>query len=278
MAMVGKLTLPGALLLIGCGKMGGALLRGWLGQGVDPSRVFVVDLAPKELDDVRAAGVHVLTNPQQLPKDLKPSIVLLAVKPQFMDEALPHYREMAGPQTTFLSIAAGKTVAYFKKALGEQALIVRSMPNTPAAVGRGMTVICRDPKVPAAILDLCGQLLSAVGEVAWVDDEDLLNQVTAVSGGGPAYVFLLIEALAEAGRVNGLPADLAMRLARSTVCGSGELAYQSSESATALRQAVMSPKGTTLEAVNVLMAEDGIQPLMNRAIAAATKRSRELAN
>ena len=275
---MGKLNLPGALLLVGCGKMGGALLRGWLKQGVDPKQVFVVDLAPKELDDVAAAGVHILTSPDQLPPDLKPAIVLLAVKPQFMDEALGHYKKMAGPKTTFLSIAAGKTVAYFKKMLGEDALIVRSMPNTPAAVSRGMTVICRDARVPADILDLCGQLLSAVGEVAWVDDEELLNQVTAVSGGGPAYVFLLIEALAEAGRVNGLPADLAMQLARSTVCGSGELAYQSSESATALRQAVMSPKGTTLEAVNVLMAEDGIQPLMNRAIAAATRRSRELAN
>jgi pyrroline-5-carboxylate reductase len=273
-----KLSLPGALLLVGCGKMGGALLRGWLARGVDPGQVYVVDLAPKDLDDVQSAGVHVLTSPDQLPDGLKPAVILLAVKPQFMDEALGHYKRMAGPKTTFLSIAAGKTVAYFKKMLGEDALIVRSMPNTPAAVSRGMTVICRDPNVPADILALCGQLLSAVGEVAWVDDEQLLNQVTAVSGGGPAYVFLLIEALAEAGRVNGLPADLAMQLARSTVCGSGELAYQSAESATALRQAVMSPKGTTLEAVNVLMAEDGIQPLMNRAIAAATRRSRELAN
>jgi pyrroline-5-carboxylate reductase len=272
-----KLELPGALLLVGCGKMGGALLRGWLKQGVAATSVYVVDLAPKDLDDVKAAGVHLLTSPEQLPADLKPAIILLAVKPQFMDEALVHYKKYAGPNTTYLSIAAGKTVAYFKKMLGENALIVRSMPNTPAAVSRGMTVICRDKQVPANILDLCGQLLSAVGEVAWIDDEQLLNQVTAVSGGGPAYVFLLIEALAEAGRVNGLPADLAMQLARSTVCGSGELAYQSSESATALRQAVMSPKGTTLEAVNVLMAHDGIQPLMNRAIAAATRRSKELA-
>ncbi|WP_374384361.1 pyrroline-5-carboxylate reductase [Dongia sp.] len=271
------LQLPGALLLVGCGKMGGALLRGWLKQGVKADQVYVVDLAPKDLDDVKAAGVHILTAPDQLPGDLKPAIILLAVKPQFMDEALAHYKKFAGPGTTFLSIAAGKTVAYFKKMLGADALIVRSMPNTPAAVSRGMTVLCRDPGVPAPTLDLCGELLSAVGEIAWVDDEALLNQVTAVSGGGPAYVFLLIEALAEAGRVNGLPADLAMQLARSTVCGSGELAHQSPESATALRQAVMSPKGTTLEAINVLMAEDGIQPLMNRAIAAATRRSRELA-
>lgn len=273
-----ELELPGALLLVGCGKMGGALLRGWLKQGVVASSVYAVDLAPKDLDDVAAAGVNILTSPDQLPADLEPAIVLLAVKPQFMDEALADYKKYAGPSTTYLSIAAGKTVAYFKKMLGKQAMIVRSMPNTPAAVSRGMTVICRDSGVPSDILDLCGQLLSAVGEVAWIDDEQLLNQVTAVSGGGPAYVFLLIEALAEAGRVNGLPADLAMRLARATVCGSGELAYQSSESATVLRQAVMSPKGTTLEAVNVLMADDGIQPLMNRAVAAATRRSKELAS
>lgn len=275
--MAGTLKLSGALLLVGCGKMGGALLRGWLRQGVDPHQVHVVDLAPRDLDDVAAAGVRIVTSPAGLPAGLRPAIVLLAVKPQFMDEALPHYRHLAQPGTTFLSIAAGKTVGYFRKALGEDAEIVRSMPNTPAAVGRGMTVICRDPRVPATTLDLCGRLLEAVGEVAWVDDEDLLNQVTAVSGGGPAYVFLLIEALAEAGRASGLPVELAMRLARSTVCGSGELAHQSTESASDLRRAVMSPKGTTLEAINVLMAEDGIQPLMNRAIAAATRRSRELA-
>ena len=272
-----KLQLSGALLLVGCGKMGGALLRGWLQQGVDARSVFVVDLAPKDLEDVEAAGVHILKAPEQLPSDIKPQIVLLAVKPQFMDEALAHYRKYVGPQTAFLSIAAGKTITYFQERLGAQTRIIRAMPNTPAAVGRGMTVIYRDPRVPTDILNLCGQLLSAVGDVAWVDDEELLNQVTALSGGGPAYVFLLIEALAEAGRVNGLPADLAMQLARATVCGSGELAYRSSESATALRQAVMSPKGTTLEAINVLMADDGIQPLMNRAIAAATRRSQELA-
>jgi pyrroline-5-carboxylate reductase len=152
------------------------------------------------------------------------------------------------------------------------------MPNTPAAVGRGMSVIVKQPDVSAARLELCADLLSAVGEIAWVDDEDLINAVTAVSGGGPAYVFLLIDCLAEAGRAAGLPADLAMRIARSTVCGSGELAHQSSESAEALRKAVMSPKGTTEQAIAVLMAEDGLQPLMTRAIAAATRRSRELAS
>ncbi|HEY4162583.1 MAG TPA: pyrroline-5-carboxylate reductase [Dongiaceae bacterium] len=276
------LRLPGPLLLVGCGKMGGALLRGWLERGVDPKQVSVVDIKPAGIDDIQAKGVHVLTKASELPADLKPALVLLAVKPQFMDDAMPDYRRFAdsnshGPNTTFLSIAAGKTVAYFKDRLGASAEIVRSMPNTPAAVGRGATVIWRDPAVRKERLELCGELLRAVGLVEWVESEDLLNAVTAMSGGGPAYVFLLIECLAEAGRAAGLPAELAMRLARETVSGSGELARLSEESAAQLRQNVTSPKGTTLEALNVLMAPDGLQPLMTRAIAAATRRSRELA-
>ena len=271
------LRLPGPLVLVGCGKMGGALLRGWLARGVDPKRVTVVDIKPIGIDDIAAQGVHVLTQATALPAGLKPAMLLLAVKPQFMDDALPDYRRFGGPEATFLSIAAGKTLAYFKDRLGAEAEIVRSMPNTPAAVGRGITAIYRDPAVRQERLDLCGELLKACGKIEWVDAEDLLNAVTAVSGGGPAYVFLLIECLAEAARAAGLPADLAMRLARETVSGSGELARVSDESAAQLRQNVTSPKGTTLEALNVLMAPDGLQPLMTKAIAAATRRSRELA-
>jgi pyrroline-5-carboxylate reductase len=271
------LRLPGPLVLVGCGKMGGALLRGWLARGVDPRLVSVVDIKPTGIDDIAAKGVRVLTQAADLPSDLKPALLLLAVKPQFMDEALPGYRKYVGPDTTFLSIAAGKIVAYFKDRLGSDAEIVRSMPNTPAAVSRGITAIWRDPKVRKDRLDLCAELLKAVGQVEWVEAEDMLNAVTAVSGGGPAYVFLLIECLAEAAREAGLPADLAMRLARETVSGSGELARLSEESAAQLRQNVTSPKGTTLEALNVLMAPDGLQPLMTKAIAAATARSRELA-
>ncbi|HVI91443.1 MAG TPA: pyrroline-5-carboxylate reductase [Dongiaceae bacterium] len=273
---VQSLRLPGAMLLLGCGKMGGAMLRGWLARGVPGTQLFVVDTNPRDLDDVIAAGVTVVAGPADLPAGFTPAIVLLAIKPQFMDQALPDYRRFARPQTLFLSIAAGKTLAYLRQQLGD-ATIVRAMPNTPAAVGRGMSVIVRQPGVSQVQLELCAGLLSAVGEIAWVDDEDLINAVTAVSGGGPAYVFLLIECLAEAGREAGLPAELAMQLARSTVCGSGELARQSSESAEALRKAVMSPKGTTEQAIAVLTAPDGLQPLMTRAIAAATRRSREIA-
>jgi len=272
-----KLRLPGPLVLVGCGKMGGALLRGWLAQGVDTKLVSVVDIKPTGIDDIAAAGVQVLNKCSDLPAGLKPALLLLAVKPQFMDDALPDYRKYVSSDATFLSIAAGKTLAYFKDRLGAGAEIVRSMPNTPAAVSRGITAIYRDPTVRPERMDLCGQLLTAVGKVEWVESEEMLNAVTAVSGGGPAYVFLLIECLAEAARAAGLPADLAMRLARETVAGSGELARLSDESAAQLRQNVTSPKGTTLEALNVLMAPDGLQPLMTKAIAAATARSRELA-
>jgi pyrroline-5-carboxylate reductase len=272
-----NIILPGPLLLVGCGKMGGALLRGWLKRGIPGKDVFVVDPAPRSLEDVQARGVTVLTAFGQLPPTVQPAIVLLAIKPQFMDEALPAYRRFAKPGTVFLSIAAGKTVAYLKGKLGADAQVVRSMPNTPAEVGRGMSVILKDAAIPVATLDLCGQLLSAVGKVGWIDQEDQINAVTAVSGGGPAYVFLLIESLAEAARAAGLPDDLAMQLARETVVGSGELAHRSSVSATQLRQAVMSPKGTTIEALAVLMGPDGWQPLITKAIAAATRRGREIA-
>jgi len=271
------MAIEGRLLLVGCGKMGGALLRGWLDRGVPPRHVTVVEPNAAPLEDLRARGISVLPDATGLPADLKPAVILLAVKPQMMDDALPPYRRLVNPGTVFLSIAAGKTVAYFHRHLGDKAIVVRAMPNTPAAVGRGITVACNSAQASKAQRDLCHSLLEAVGEVAWVDDEGLIDPVTAVSGGGPAYVFLLIECLAEAGAAAGLPADLAMRLARATVSGAGELARQSPEPAAVLRQNVTSPKGTTYEALKILMANDGLQPMMTKAIAAATKRSRELA-
>lgn len=271
------MTISGHLLLVGCGKMGGAMLRGWLQRGVRPGDVTVVEPNAASVAEFVAEGVHVLEDASRLPGDLDPAIVLIAVKPQMTDGALPAYRRFAGAKTVFLSIAAGRTIAYFEHHFGAQAAIVRSMPNTPAAVGRGITVACPNRLVTAAQRALCEQLLAAVGEVAWVEDEGLLDAVTAVSGGGPAYVFLLIECLAEAAVAAGLPADLAMRLARVTVSGAGELARLSTEPAAVLRQNVTSPAGTTLEALKILMAADGLQPLMTKAIAAATRRSRELA-
>jgi pyrroline-5-carboxylate reductase len=267
----------GSLLLIGCGKMGGAMLRGWLARGVRAGDIAVVEPSQAPLSDLAAQGVRLFADATELPAALSPSVVVLAVKPQTMDGVISTQTRFVRPQTVFLSIAAGRTIAYFEQRLGRAAAIVRSMPNTPAAVGRGITVACANASVVRDQRSRCDELLSAVGEVAWVEDEALLDPVTAVSGGGPAYVFLLIECLAEAGAAAGLPPDLAMRLARATVSGAGELTHLSSEPAAVLRQNVTSPGGTTLEALKVLMGADGLQPLLTKAIAAATRRSRELA-
>jgi len=266
------------LLLVGCGKMGGAMLRGWLARGMQAKNAVVVEPVPVAMGDIAGIGIVHAATPTGIAKDFAPDVLVLAVKPQFMDEAIDHYARFIRPEVLVLSIAAGKTIDYFRRHLGTKAAIVRAMPNTPAAIGRGISVAVADKPVTKAQRDLADTLLAACGEVAWVGDEDLINPVTALSGGGPAYVFLLMEVLAEAGRKAGLPADLATRLARVTVSGAGELARLSPETAAQLRHNVTSPKGTTLEALKILLADDGIQPLFDRAIAAATRRSRELAN
>ena len=266
-----------SLILVGGGKMGGALLAGWIARGLPASQVRAVEPAEAARKALEATlGVTVLAEPAGIDAGFKPDVVVLAVKPQMMAAAAPAYARFAGPGTFILSIAAGKTIATLRRLLGERAAIVRAMPNTPAAIGRGMTVCCAGPGVTPAQRKLANLLMKAVGEVAWVEEEGLLDPVTAVSGGGPAYVFLLVETLAAAGTAAGLPADLALTLARATVSGSGELLRQSSEPPAALRRAVTSPAGTTLEALKILMAPDGLEGLMIRAIAAATRRSREL--
>lgn len=265
---------PTRLVLVGCGKMGGAMLRGWLGRSLAPDRCLVVEPKPVGLESLGVAHVAAAAG---IPASFVADVVVLAVKPQMMEAALPGYARFAGAGTLFLSIAAGKTIAYLQARLAQGTAVVRAMPNTPAAIGRGISVAVASPQVTAVQRSLSDALLSACGEVAWVEEEGLIDAVTAVSGGGPAYVFLLMEALSEAGRKAGLPAALAQRLARVTVQGAGELARLSPESPAELRQAVTSPKGTTLEALNILMAKDGLQPLFDRAIAAATRRARELA-
>ena len=266
----------GEILLVGCGKMGGAMLQGWVDRG--SARHFViVDPGPAVASFAGRPKVTVHREAVALNLDLRPSVVVLAVKPQMMDEAIRHYGRFATSGTVFLSIAAGKTLAYFARHLGPEAAIVRAMPNTPAAIGRGITVACPNARVSPTQIALCDRLLAAVGEVGWVDDEALIDAVTAVSGSGPAYVFLLIECLANAGVAAGLPEELATRLARATVAGAGELARLSSEPASVLRQNVTSPAGTTLAALNVLMAPDGLETLIGKAVAAAAARSRELA-
>jgi pyrroline-5-carboxylate reductase len=263
------------VLLVGCGKMGSSLLRGWLAGGA-ASRFLVVDPAgvPPEFADVATIAWH--REAAALPRQPKPEAVVLAVKPQVVDAVLPHYRPWVDPATVFLSIVAGKTLAGIGRYLGPAAL-VRTMPNLPAAVGRGFTVACANARVTPEQQGLCDRLLGAVGESAWIGDEGLLDAVTAVSGSGPAYVFLLIEALARAGEKQGLPPDLAMRLARSTVAGAGELARLSDEGPAQLRENVTSPGGTTRAALDVLLSEHGLEPLIERAVSAAAARSRALA-
>ena len=267
------------ILLVGCGKMGGALLRGWLSRGVAPENVIVIEPFAEAAAATREElSVTVIDDVAAIKPDFIPDIVVFAVKPQGMDEIVPSYAGFAAKGAVSLSIAAGRTIRYFGSRLGKEAAVVRTMPNTPAAVGRGITAACANDHVNAAQRSACERLLEAVGDVVWVESEDMIDAVTAVSGSGPAYVFLLIECMAKAGEAHGLPADIAARLARATVAGSGELARQSDDAAGILRQNVTSPGGTTAAALDVLMAgEDGLQQLMDRAIDAATRRSRELA-
>lgn len=266
------------IVLVGCGKMGGALLAGWIGRGVVAERLRVVEPVVALAEDARRGhAVVVVGAPDALEPGLDPEVVVIAIKPQVVPAAVPAYRRFARPGTLFLSIAAGKTIAGFERALGEGTAIARAMPNTPAAIGRGISAVVANRTVTPAQRALCQDLLGAVGEVVWLDDEGLIDAVTAVSGGGPAYVALLVEVLARAGARSGLPADVSLRLARAAVAGSGELIHRSPEPVEALRRNVTSPGGTTEQALAVLMADDGLQPLFDRAIAAATRRGRELA-
>ena len=264
------------LLLVGCGKMGGAMLAGWLERGLRGAVVVEPNAAAAAPFAGRAT---VVAAPADIPADFRPGAVVLAIKPQEAGATLPGLSRFVAPGTVFLSIMAGQTVGGIRAALGgeEAATVVRAMPNTPAAVRRGFTVAFPAPGVSAAQRDLADSLLASVGEVAWVEDEALLDPVTAVSGGGPAYVFLLAEVMEAAAVEQGLSPDLARRMARATVAGSGALLAASADDAAALRRAVTSPKGTTERALNVLMAPDAWPALMSRAIEAATARSRELA-
>lgn len=270
------LDLDGPLLLAGAGKMGGALLSGWLDRGLDPSLVVVQDPGPPpEVAALLAKhGISHRTTIDHLARP--PAVLLAAVKPQTMDAVFPPLARLAGPETLVLSIAAGRTIASFERSLPLATAVVRAMPNTPAAIGRGITGVCPNAHVTPRQRALAEALLSAVGEVVWVEDEAQIDAVTAVSGSGPAYVFLVTECLAEAGRAAGLDASLAQRLARATVAGAGELLHRSDLPASELRRNVTSPGGTTAAALAVLMEGGVLQGLLTRAVAAATECGREL--
>ncbi|AHD00170.1 pyrroline-5-carboxylate reductase [Leisingera methylohalidivorans] len=258
------------LVLLGCGKMGSAMLAGWLEGGLPAASVWVID--PHPSDWLQGTGVHINA---ELPA--APGIVLIAVKPQMMGAALPALQSYGNGSTLFISVAAGTSIATFEDVLGAQSPIVRAMPNTPAAVGRGITAIIGNARTSGADLDRAEGLLQAVGQTVRLDNEGQMDAVTGVSGSGPAYVFHLIETLAAAGEAQGLPAELAMQLAKATVAGAGALAEAAEESPSQLRINVTSPNGTTQAALEVLMDDgDGFPALLNRAVAAAANRSKEL--
>ncbi len=266
-------SISGTLVLVGAGKMGGAMLEGWLAHGLPPKKVVVIEPQPsKAIKALARRGLCI--NPKGAIGPV--AAIVIAVKPQSAPEALPGLAKLVGPKTAVVSIMAGRPLSSLEGAL-PRAAIVRAMPNTPAAIGRGITVAVGNAWVSASARKLANSLLAATGAVEWVNDEALMDAVTAVSGSGPAYVFLLAEAMAQAGVAAGLPLALADRLARVTIAGSGELLHRSPLPPATLRQNVTSPGGTTAAALEVLMNQDGMAPLMTRAVAAATRRGKELA-
>jgi pyrroline-5-carboxylate reductase len=265
-------AIQGPIVLAGAGKMGGAMLTGWLVRGLDAGKVVVIEPHPsEEIGALTAKGIRL--NP---PGGVSAAATLvIALKPQMFREAGPMLKQFSGPSTLLVSIMAGTNIAAISEVCGGS--VVRAMPNTPAAIGRGITVAVAADKVSASQRAVADALLRATGAVEWIDDESLMDAVTAVSGSGPAYIFLLAEELARAGVEAGLPQQLAAKLARETVAGSGELLHRSNLPAATLRQNVTSPGGTTAAALDVLMGPDGMQSLLTRAVAAATRRSKELA-
>jgi len=276
MTMSSDPALSGTLVLLGAGKMGGAMLHGWLDRGVPPASIIVVDPSPPEVISQTIARRAIRLNPDLAELD-RVEVLILAIKPQKFEDVLPGVARLKSHSPLVISIAAGRTMASIERHFGEDAAVIRAMPNVPAAVGRGITAMVANPHVSAGQLALAQELLEAVGEVVTIDDEALMDAVTAVSGSGPAYVFHLAECLAEAGVAAGLPKALATRLARATVSGAGELMRTTGRPAAELREMVTSPKGTTYEALSVLMAADGLKPLLAKAVVAAARRSRELA-
>jgi pyrroline-5-carboxylate reductase len=261
------------IVLAGAGKMGGAMLSGWLAQGLDAKRVVVIEPHPSdEISALTAKGIRLNASAKDIGAV---ATLVVALKPQTFREAGAMLNSFSGPSTLVVSIMAGTTIAALEEVCGGS--VVRAMPNTPAAIGRGITVAVAANHVNASQRAVADALLRATGSVEWVDDENLMDAVTAVSGSGPAYVFLLAEELARAGVEAGLPPELATKLARETVAGSGELLHRSDAPSATLRQNVTSPGGTTAAALEVLMGPDGMQSLLTRAVAAATKRSKELA-
>ncbi len=265
------------LVLVGCGNMGYAMLAGWINSGrLQQADVTVVEPTEALRSRAAALGVTTVASPDDIAPQVKPDIVLFAVKPQVMGDVVPAYRRFAKSGSAFLSVAAGTRIAFFEEILGDKTAIIRCMPNTPAAIGAGMMVTVANANVGSALMDFVSGLLSASGEVAAVDDESQMDAVTAVSGSGPAYVFHFIECLTSAGIEAGLPPETAAKLAGQTVLGAAMLASQSPDTPSTLREQVTSPNGTTAAALSVFMGDNRLKRLVGEAVEAARKRSTEL--
>ncbi len=265
------------LILVGCGNMGYAMLAGWCASGpIKPTDVIVVE--PSEALRARAGelGVGTAASGREIPVDARPELIVFAVKPQMIADVVSDYRRFAETGSAFLSVAAGTRLSVFSQLLGDEAPIIRCMPNTPAAIGAGMLVTVANDHVSDHLSGFVSELLSANGEVVAIDDEGLMDAVTALSGSGPAYVFHFIECMTAAGVKAGLPEDVAAKLAGQTVLGAARLAAQSNDTPTTLREQVTSPNGTTAAALDILMTDDRLKRLIGDAVEAARKRSVEL--
>lgn len=263
-----------SVVLVGAGNMGGAMLKSWVAKGMSPENITVLD--PGISEQVKSALLKSKIWHAETPSNISATdVLILAIKPQMMDKVLPTLSGLIKDNTVVVSVAAGTTLSTISDTLGDVAAI-RVMPNTPSLVLRGMSVGCANPKTTQEQLNHVDALMSAIGMIEWVDDEKLIDAVTAVSGSGPAYVFHLAECMAEAGVKAGLPEELSMKLAVQTISGAGELLRLSNDTPATLRKNVTSPNGTTAAALEVLMGEEGMSPLLEKAIMAAKKRSEEL--
>lgn len=263
-------------LLVGCGNMGRAMLGGWIETNIKPHDILVIDPSPNNLDGAAKLGCRILSSPLLIDEEYKPDVIVLAVKPQVMEDVIPTYRNFVDKGALIITIAAGTRVSLYEKYFGEGAAIIRTMPNTPAAIGRGMMVSYGNDNVTHEQKSICDILMNAIGTTAWIEDEAIMDAVIGLSGSGPAYVFYMIEAMIEAGIQAGLTEKMATLLAKTTVAGAGELALASPEKVAQLRKNVTSPNGTTAAGLNVLMAKDGLTDLMIRTVDAGKRRSVEL--
>ncbi len=276
-AMAPEISIDTNILLVGCGNMGQALLGGWLARGVDRKRIRVVDLEAGAIGSAQSLNVFASTELSKVLEGFDVDLVVFAVKPQNLETLLPAYRELADGGAIFLSVAAGKLISFYEDILGKTVVFVRAMPNMPAAIHQGITALCPNSNVQSSQRKLVGDLMAAIGEIAWLEEEGLMDAVTAVSGSGPAYVFLLIEGLTEAGIEVGLEGELARQFAKATVAGAGAYAAQTEGDVAELRQQVTSPGGTTTAALEILMADDVFKSLLKQAVRAATDRGHKLA-